>query len=178
MFADAWAGHDSNDPVFDPNSNDYNPNVFDPNHIDYISSEQIEKWDPFYNFDAAGDSQYAIDVADFAVFLDNWLWEACWHGNYSEVMYAMSGGSESMMMAMPVFMSTSAIIQPQEVEEISIAEQILKLEDCVVFLETMWLEDAYFQQEIDSDDWDEFMDATYENLSDLEKLRKLLDKKQ
>ncbi|MCK4998177.1 MAG: hypothetical protein KAS23_01535, partial [Anaerohalosphaera sp.] len=121
IFAAAWTSHDPNDPVCDPNSNDYNPNVFDPNHADYISSEQIAKWEPFYNFDATGDSQYAIDVADFAVFLDNWLWEACWHGNYSEVMYAMGGG-ESMMMSM----ESSILVEAQPVESVVDPDEVMK----------------------------------------------------
>ncbi|MCK5000295.1 MAG: right-handed parallel beta-helix repeat-containing protein, partial [Anaerohalosphaera sp.] len=53
IFAVAWAGHDLNDPVCDPNHLDY---VSDPNDPDYISAEQKEAWDPYFNFDAAGDS--------------------------------------------------------------------------------------------------------------------------
>ena len=169
IFAAAWTSHDPNDPVCDPNSNDYNPNAFDPNHTDYISPEQKEAWGPYFNFDAAGDSQYVIDVADLAVFLDNWLWEACWHGNYSEVMYAMGGGG-SAMMAMPASMST-ATLQPAAIEEVSIADQIFELEDCIEFLEQVWLEDSYFQQEIDTDAWQEFMDAIYDSLTELEKTK-------
>ncbi|MCK5001141.1 MAG: right-handed parallel beta-helix repeat-containing protein, partial [Anaerohalosphaera sp.] len=122
-----------------------------------------------YNFDNSGSSANVVDVADLAIFLDNWLWEACWHGNYSEVMYAMGGGG-SAMMAMPASMST-ATLQPAAIEEVSIADQIFELEDCIEFLEQVWLEDSYFQQEIDTDAWQEFMDAIYDSLTELEKTK-------
>ncbi len=50
------------------------------------------------------------------------------------------------------------------VEEMSIEQQILNLQDTIVFLEKIWLEDPAIQQEIDAKDWQEFMDSVYQSL--------------
>ena len=121
------------------------------------------------------DSDYDVDLADFAAFSDKRNWEACWHGNYAEVMYAMGGG-ESMMMAVPVSALTSATLQPTAVEEKTVAEQIYDLAKCVEFLEMVWLEDTNIQQEIEAGDWEDFMDSVAGNLKDLEKVKTKKDK--
>ena len=125
-----------------------------------------DNWNPICNLEVSGSSEYASDMGDFASFCDNWLWTACWRENHV-AMYGMSGGGESMTMAAPAFMSSSATFEPQPVEEKSITERILSLEDCIELLENIWLEDPYIQQKIDSYDWKKFMDAVYDGLDDL-----------
>ncbi len=162
IFSAAWLSHDPNDPVCDPNHVDY---VSDPNDPDYISQSAKDNWNPICNFEVSGNSEYAIDLDDFASFCEDWLWEACWRQSYMAV-YAMGGG-ESMMMAAPPLMSTLAAYKTRPIPEKSIAEQILDLEDCIEFLENIWLEDPYIQQKIDPYDWNRFMDAVYDGLDEL-----------
>jgi hypothetical protein len=177
-FSAAWLGHDPNDPVFDPNSASYNPNVYDPNHVDYISPDQQEgwyEWKQQYNYDTAGSGQYAIDLADLTIFLEEapWLWCACWLDlEEMQAQQMMSGGAESSMLVPSgveemVFAQAEAITETPVIEEKSVQEQILDLASAIVFLEQLWLEDPYIQQEIDAKDWQEFMDAVYQNLIDL-----------
>ena len=156
IFSAAWLSHDPNDPVCDPNHNDY---ISDSNDPDYISQAQKDRWNVICDFD----SDYDVDLNDFASFCDNWLWQACWRENYV-VMYSMSGGGESMMMAAPPLAATLSVYEPQPAPEKSIREQIFGIEDCIEFLEKIWLEDPYIQKEIDPDDWKLFMDAVYDSL--------------
>ena len=41
------------------------------------------------------------------------------------------------------------------------------LEDMIEFLEEIWMEDPYIQQEIDEENWKEFMDKVYYSLDEL-----------
>jgi hypothetical protein len=62
MFSRAWLSRDPNEYT--------DPNLVDPN--------AIANWNPLCNLDYTGNSEYAIDLADLCVFLDDWLWSACW----------------------------------------------------------------------------------------------------
>ena len=106
LFAQAWLGHDPNDPAFDPNDMSYNPDLSDPNCADYISPAQKAAWNPTCNLIDSGKNAYSIDLADTMNFVDNgyWLWTACW--KYSQIhrfenmmaaMMSSSGGGESMV---------------------------------------------------------------------------------
>jgi hypothetical protein len=64
-FSRAWLSHDPNDPAWVAD-----PNLVDPN--------AIANWNPLCNLVESGNSQYVIDLADLCVFLDDWLWVACW----------------------------------------------------------------------------------------------------
>jgi hypothetical protein len=61
-----------------------------------------------------------------------------------------------------------AVQEPPVVEEKSIKEQILDLQDSIEFLEKLWQKESDIQQEMDSNDWKEFMDSVYQSLSELE----------
>ncbi len=163
IFSAAWLSHDPNDPVCDPNHTDY---VSDSNDPGYISQAQKDRWNEICDFD----SDYDVDLNDFASFCDNWLWQACWREDYIEVMYSMSGGGESMMMAAPPLAAILAAYEPQPVPEKPIDEQILDLKEIIEFLEKICLEDPYIQKEIDPDDWKKFMDAVYDGLLELKTL--------
>ena len=54
--------------------------------------------------------------------------------------------------------------EAQAVSEPSALEQLGDLVNIVGQLETIWLDDPNIQQEIDSADWQEFMDVLYDNL--------------
>lgn len=166
ILSAAWLSHDPKDPVCDPNHPNY---VSDPNDPGYISDQAKASWNPICNLDTSGGSAYAIDLADLAEFTgttpdtDSWLWEACWHQAYS----AQMSGGESMMMATLPLTSTLMVYESQSVSEKPISEQIYDLEDSVDFLEKLWLEDPYIQQEIDAQSWQKFMDAVYQSLDEL-----------
>ena len=78
-----WLAHDPNDPaIIDPNHLDH-AYYTDPNSPGYITPAQLAAWYPDghrFNVAAFGDSEYAIDLADLMVFLEDvpWLWVACW----------------------------------------------------------------------------------------------------
>jgi len=151
------------------------PNLIDPN--------AIANWNPKCNLADTGTSQYVIDLADLMNLVEDtpWLWIACWKLEEINAMTAMmSGGEESMLMGgeeqiqvlSTEFMETEALqtvseplmIQPEPTVE----EQILQLQDTIVFLEQIWLEEPDLQQQISAEDWQAFLDAVYQNLVDLQ----------
>ena len=195
IFSSAWKTHDPNDPglTTDPNFIGY-PNYVDSATLAYWRTI----WNPKCNLDTSGDSEYAIDLSDLIEFCVSWLWRACWYDDYSVVMYGQSysGGGESMLMSMPMaepdlFAEAETLYeQPMQTEtetlseqstqtetvipaeagiqEKSIEEQIIDLKDAIGFLEALWLEDEQIQKEIQVDDWQEFMNAVYNSLTELE----------
>jgi len=151
-------------------------------------------WNPACNLDNTGASANVIDLADLILFCEdapqNWLWVACWRTDLLELQQQQSG---QMMMSVPPLPAVR-MIEPSEseismmetvviptetlmvedvlaVEEMSIQEQILDLQICIEFLEKLWTEEPDIQQEINSEDWKEFMDAVYQSLSELETLQ-------
>ncbi len=117
-FAQAWLSHDPNDPaVNDPNHPDYD-DLTDPNSLNYIDPIRFEGWYEgkiICNFDATvdTDTEYEVDLADFDIFLDDWLWIACWKqsqmNRFDNMMAAMSSSSESMTMMAPMSMSATTL---------------------------------------------------------------------
>lgn len=105
-FSAVWLCRDPNDPsiITDPNYSS------DP---DYANPNMLENWEETwpqairYNFNNTGSSEYMIDLADFDVFLDNWLWVACWKLEEIEAAAQSQSQSQSMMME-PLSMSFSA----------------------------------------------------------------------
>jgi hypothetical protein len=63
--------------------------------------------------------------------------------------------------------SEEAVYESSLAEEKSIEQQILDLEEAIEFLEKIWMEDPYVQQEIDEEVWKEFMEAVYNSLYEL-----------
>jgi len=156
-FAAVWRAHDPNDPaILDPQHPDH-AYLTDPNSPGYVSEEAMALWHPgyAYNFAATGSSQYAIDVADLAAFVEQapWLWMACW---------LTEGEPMQQMMVMGEGMLLGGF--EEQTAEPSALEQLGDLVNIVGQLETIWLDDPNIQQEIDSADWQEFMDALYDNL--------------
>jgi hypothetical protein len=144
---------------------------YDP--AQYSDPNLIDNWNAICNFDAAGDSQYVIDLDDFGVFSENWLWQACWRVDLQSMAAQQSSASSSSMMMQPMSIesslmstSTSAVVS-EPVDEKSVAEQLLTLKECVEFLEKIWLQDPTIQQEIAPDDWQKFMDSIYDSAAEL-----------
>jgi len=158
-FAAVWRAHDPNDPAFiDPNHPDHEY-VTEPNSPGYVAPEAMALWYPdgcLYNFSIAGSSLYCIDVADLAAFVEDppWLWMACW---LEQGELLQMGFGEMGMMAFEV--------QPVEME--SVESQMKRLVNVIGPLESLWLTDPDIQQEINAADWQQFMDALYDNLIDL-----------
>jgi hypothetical protein len=84
-----------------------------------------------------------------------------------------SGGEGVLMMSMPMMKSAKAasvqtVYEPSRAEEKSITQQILDLEEAVKFLEKIWLEEPEIQREINEKAWQEFMEAVYNSLFELQ----------
>ena len=137
------------------------PQLADPN--------LSENWNPLCNLDATGDSAYVIDLADLEAFVFDvpWLWRACWLD--LEELQMMAGGGEMLMMSSGLIglnslQTVSSAAQP----ELSVEDQIAQLEDSIVFLARLWLEEPDMQQQINPDDWQEFLGTLYQSLLDLQ----------
>jgi len=157
-FAGAWLTHDPNDPgiITDPNFAD------DP---DYADPETLElwrqTWDPLYNFD--GD--YDVDYGDFAVFAQDWLWQACWKQSQLDLMeiMAMGGGGEGML-AMSVEMSSVSMSLAEPEPEPEKAE--LSTADLASLAEGIYAIIEYI---------DTAIEEGYENTEDLYEMKDFLE---
>ena len=154
-FSLAWLSHD--------------PNEFtDPNFID---PDEIANWDAACNLDASGTSEYVIDLADIDIFVDDWLWVACWKQSeidrVESMMMAMGGG-ESMMMV-PMSMESFA---PAAVEQAAptLEEQAAQLLKMLDWLDEIWL-DPEVQESIDEEDWLDFVESVEESFLDIIELQ-------
>lgn len=85
-------------------------------------------------------------------------------------MQQMAFGGEDVMfmtsvdsMALDGMQTLSDPVEPQ----LSVEEQIAKVEDSLVFLSRLWLEEPDLQQQISPEDWREFMLSVYQSLLDL-----------
>jgi hypothetical protein len=122
-----------------------------------------------------------IDLADYAQFCDAWLWAACWRLDLQELltqqmmMSSVDNVAEASSFGMfteldPLYSAQSSPVKSAQlvVEEKSIEQQILTLQDTITFLDQIWLEEPNLQREINSEDWKAFVDAVYQSLSDLQ----------
>ena len=160
LFAENYLLHDPNDSsiITDPNF------IGDPNYVDPETLEYWRQyWDPFYNLDDSGASEYEIDLADLDIFLGNWLWEACWRESYLSAMSVMAGGGESMMMGMSMEFTAPAAVEQEAPTLEELAEQLLKTLD---WLDDIWL-DPSVQETIDEEDWLNFVESVEESLIDI-----------
>ncbi len=178
-FSRVWLAHDPNDPaVSDPNHSNYEYYT-DPNNADYVTPSSLAAWYPDgvkFNYSTTGASEYTIDLADLMYWVDEapWLWRACWLTE-TELLEMTSGGGEMLLMGGGFVIPAEAGIQSYsitetdtaEVQQKSVQEQMFDLATAIVFLEQIWLEDPQVQQEIDTQTWQDFMDALYQNLTDL-----------
>ena len=119
FIADAWLTHDEYDPAWISD-----PNLADPN--------STVNWNPDYNLDETGDSQYTIDIDDLEVFLSEyWLWQACWYESSltleatteattaSTASVSLLSANASKMSTMATTASTLSYVEDTAEEEIS-----------------------------------------------------------
>jgi len=111
----------------------------------------IDNWDSRCDLD--GD--YIVDIADLALFCDEWLWQACWR-NSDIWMMGMDGG----MAAAPTTEQTILETKPPRV--ITIWEEIKMVEESIDWLEKVWLEDENLRKEVSEEEWKEFIDGLYD----------------
>ncbi|HPD47769.1 MAG TPA: hypothetical protein P5279_14225 [Anaerohalosphaeraceae bacterium] len=131
------------------------PNLADPN--------AIAKWNTECNLADTGSSQYVIDLADLTMFVEDWLWIACWRTDIWQVISQqqfLQGTPEGMMMAGIQVAGTTSQAEP------TVAEQTAQLISIIVALEQLWLEPD-FQQGIDAEKWQDFMGTIYQQVVDL-----------
>ncbi|HRT52421.1 MAG TPA: right-handed parallel beta-helix repeat-containing protein, partial [Anaerohalosphaeraceae bacterium] len=105
------------------------PNLADPN--------AIANWNPKCNLADTGSSQYVIDLADLAAFLEDWLWIACWRTDIWQLISQqqfIQVVPESMMVAGLQPAGTMSQAEP------SVAEQTTQLISIIVALEQLWLD--------------------------------------
>jgi uncharacterized repeat protein (TIGR01451 family) len=109
-FSAAWLSHNPTDPAWLAD-----PNLADPN--------LSEPWNPVCNLADTGSSEYAIDLADLGVFLDDWLWVACWKleeintvmqvqrpmvESYAVEVTLSAGSTETMLQSVEAYPNISA----------------------------------------------------------------------
>jgi hypothetical protein len=131
-------------------------------------STDLERWNPVCDLD----QDYDVDLADLMIFADNangnWLEVACWRldlqSEQLEMMMSMAPAGGPQM---------QSLLAPSTVEPLSIApeksiqEQIIDLKDTVQFLERIWLNDPSIRQEIDADEWEQFMRKVYDSFNEM-----------
>jgi hypothetical protein len=79
------------------------------------------------------------------------------------ILDMINGGGGGQMM-----MSVGAETMRLTETAVSVENSITRLQDSIAFLEQIWLEDLHIQQEINAEDWKEFMDKVYQSLYDLQ----------
>ena len=156
VFSRSWLAHDPNDPAW----------VADPNLTDPNLSEDWYEWKHRCNLVTTGNSTYQVDLADFVVWVEDspWLWQACWLTDDLLSEQSASGGRENLMLSGIKTMS----FETQVIEEKSAIEQAVDLASIIAQLENLWQEAPNIQQEINSDDWNRFMESIYNSFSELE----------
>lgn len=174
-FAETWLSHDPNDPAFDPNDVSYNPNLTDPNSPEYLDPNQLAgwyEWKYICNLDDEGESAYQIDLADLEIFWSDWCWKAC-YVNFDTWMYTfglIDGDTDEMYESQ----TSSAMVlniqkkpAPVVIEEKTIEEQLTDIQEIAGWLENLWDEDPSVRDEIDEQQWNEFMNHIYDWMDDL-----------
>jgi hypothetical protein len=170
VFSAAWLTHDPDDPLADPNHPDY---VEDPNAPGYIDPDSlVANWDSRCDLNADLD----VDLVDFGIFMDDWLWEACWRSSSEGtwMMMGMGGGDMGRMMDVQTLAiadrrlaELAALRESKPVPEPTIEEQLDNAKQIIKWLEEIWL-DEELQKAIDEEQWKEFMDNIYKWLYELE----------
>ena len=131
-FSRTWLAHDPNDPaIIDPQHPDHGYRT-EPNSPGYVSEAQKAAWypdGPQLNVAAFGDSEYAIDLVDLMILVEDapWLWVACWRTDIWQqqamamFMQPKTGGLEPLAIE-----SQESIFSPHEEREtvMGLLEQI------------------------------------------------------
>lgn len=165
-FARVWRAHDPADPaLYDPNYPEHEY-LTDPNGPGIVTTTSVALWYPdghTLNYSTVGLSQYAIDLADLMVWIEDspWLWTACWKTD----IYPTESSQPAMRIS---GLAESEVVLTQSVAEKTIQEQAVELASTIAQLEALWLENPDLRQEINPDDWSRFMESVVQDLSDLQ----------
>jgi hypothetical protein len=126
------------------------------------------------------DDDLDVDLDDFALFCENWLWQACYKASQEGtlMMIESRGGydgrvARSAMLAelsIDSFKTTQLTkarqLSVEKAEKMAneptLEEQLVNMQDMIDFLENLWLEDAEVREQIDEQQWEKFMKAIYE----------------
>ena len=129
VFSRAWLSSDPNTypPPKDPND-------------EYLW--YVKRW----GFQADMNNDSCVDLADLELFLDNWLWQACWRENYIEMFCMISGSGEILPMSVPMSESLYSAQSlraefVQNVYESTPAEQVESIAEIKGFLDTLLKEE-------------------------------------
>ena len=139
----------------------------DPNSPYYVSQTMKANWSPMCNLITTGDSTYTIDIDDFVLFCDDWLWMACWYEGYTEVwgMSMAMGGGGSLLLTESFAVESTELLVPEK----TIEEQLADAKVIVEWLEEVSKEKDFFDY-IDKKLWMEFVESIYDWLGNLETL--------
>jgi hypothetical protein len=128
------------------------------------------RWNPVCDLD----HDYDVDLADLVILANsangNWLWVACWRLDLQpeQLEMMMSIAPSGGMHMQSLSLSDSSAIKPATITpEKPIREQILDLKDTIQFLEKLWLNDPSVRQEIDADEWRQFMRKVNDSFDEL-----------
>ena len=152
-FSHAWLTCDPNRPG---GTSGYDPNDF-------------RHW----NLRCDLDQDYDVDLADLVIFAEdnpqNWLWVACWRLDMQpeELQQMTSMVPDGGVLTQSLSASSASIESTTVVPDKSAREQLIDLEDTIQFLEKLWLDDPSVRQEIDPDEWQQFMDKVYDGFNEL-----------
>ncbi len=107
LMSAAWLTNSPDTPGYVADPNNYDPNF-------------VDNWNETCNLYV----DYTIDIQDFELFTDEWLWTACWKDSLDSRFDNIAAplGGETMMMA-PMSMPLESTVSLASVEEVSIDEQ-------------------------------------------------------
>lgn len=131
IFARAWLSADPNNPLCDPNNAGY---VSDPNDPDYISEADKVR----YSLRCDIDEDLDVDLADFALFCDEWLWIACWKDSQIDRVESMAMSGQSEMMSVPMMLPMSMETEEPEpafTSEADLVEFVKGVNEILEFLD-------------------------------------------
>jgi len=128
-----------------------------------VPPENLALWDSDAercNFCVNGQSQYVIDVADLAAFVQGAPWPLEGPRLYGGGDMMMFGGGDMQLSGFEVLALEAHAVPAKSTLE----QQVGDLVYVVGELERLWLTDPGIQQEIDTTDWLLFMEALYGEL--------------
>lgn len=108
-FSAAWLSHNPEDPAWLAD-----PNLVDPN--------SAAAWNPRCNLNDTGSSTYSIDLDDLRVFLNDWLWVACW--KLEEINTAIAQSESLSAQSQSLMVESSAV--ESSLSEASLEESSLE----------------------------------------------------
>ena len=118
----------------------------------------IDNWDSRCDLD----DDYIVNIDDFVLFCDEWLWQACWRLSAQDTwMYTSSGGGDFDMVTAD--QSSLALTTPAGLKRRkppTYRERIDQLEELIYWVKELWL-DPEIRREFEEKEWLEFTDKLW-----------------